>query len=74
MKEYINGKYVDVEDVETIELPINEQILAIKEELTAYDYIGTKIAMGVATKEEYAEEIAYTEKLREQIRKLEGEL
>ena len=50
----------------------DEQIADLKEELTAYDYIGTKIAMGVATVEEYAEQIAYTETLRERIRELEA--
>ena len=50
------------------------QIAQLKEELARYDYIGTKLAMGVATREEYAEEIAYTEKLRQQIRVLEGEV
>lgn len=45
----------------------------LKDEIAQYDYIGIKIAMGVATKEEYAEQIAYTEELREQIRELEGE-
>ena len=30
--------------------------------------------MGVATKEEYAKEIAYTETIRKQIRILEGEV
>lgn len=48
-----------------------QEIARLKFELTKYDYIGTKIAMGVATKEEYAEQIAYTETIREQIRKLE---
>lgn len=46
----------------------------LKQELATYDYIGVKIAMGVATKEEYAEKIAYTEQLREQIRVLENEI
>ena len=50
------------------------QIAQLKEELARYDYIGTKLAMGVATREEYAEEIAHTEKLRQQIRVLEGEV
>lgn len=49
------------------------EIQKIKEELKTYDYIGVKIAMGVSTKEEYAEQIAYTETLREQIRKLENQ-
>lgn len=48
-----------------------DEIARLKTELTQYDYIGTKIAMGVATKEEYAEQIAYTETIREQIRQLE---
>lgn len=48
-----------------------QEIARLKAELTQYDYIGTKIAMGVATKEEYAEQIAYTETIRKQIRKLE---
>lgn len=50
------------------------QIEQLKVELARYDYIGVKIAMGVATKEEYAEEIAHTEELRQQIRVLEGEV
>ena len=50
------------------------EIQKIKEELKTYDYIGVKIAMGVATKEEYADKIAYTETLREQIRELEKEI
>lgn len=50
----------------------DEQIADLKEELTDYDYIGTKIAMGVATVEEYAEQIAYTETLRQRIRELEA--
>lgn len=49
-----------------------QQILTLKQELAQYDYIGTKLAMGVATKEEYAEQIAYTETIREQIRELEN--
>ena len=49
-----------------------EHINSLKQELATYDYIGVKLAMGVATKEEYAEQIAYTEKLREQIRELEN--
>ena len=49
-----------------------QQINSLKEELLKYDYIGVKIAMGVATKKEYAEQIAYTETIREQIRELEN--
>ena len=50
------------------------QIEQLKAELARYDYIGTKIAMGVATREEYAAEIAHTEVLRQQIRVLESEV
>ena len=46
-------------------------ILVLQNQLAEYDYIGVKIAMGVATKEEYAEIIAYTETLRQKIRELE---
>ena len=51
-----------------------DRINSLKRELEKYDYIGVKIAMGVATKEEYADEIAYTEELRKQIRQLESEI
>ena len=51
-----------------------DRINSLKNELEKYDYIGVKIAMGVATKEEYAEQIAYTETIREQIRQLESEI
>lgn len=51
-----------------------DEIIRLKRELTQYDYIGTKIAMGVATKEDYADEIAHTEEIRKQIRTLEGEV
>lgn len=70
----VNGKmalvYSDVQE-EVVDIPVEEQIRLLKEEISQYDYIGVKIAMGVATKEEYAKEIAYTETLREKIRKLE---
>ena len=49
-----------------------QQINSLKNELLKYDYIGVKIAMGMATREEYAEQIAYTETIREQIRELEN--
>ena len=57
---------------EMIPSPSKEQeVQKLKEELATYDYIGVKIAMGVATREEYAKKIAYTEQLRERIRELE---
>ena len=51
---------------------VEDKINALKKKLEEYDYIGAKIAMGVATREEYAEQIAYTETIREQIRELEN--
>lgn len=51
-----------------------QKIEDLKKELSTYDYIGVKIATGCATIEEYAEQIAYCESLRKQIRKLKGEI
>lgn len=72
----IDGKvvYVDIpgeEPEEERKARIAAEIQSLKEELAAYDYIGVKIAMGVATKEDYAKEIAHTETLRQRIRELE---
>lgn len=50
---------------------IQVQIDERKAKLAEYDYIGVKIAMGVATREEYAEQIAETERLRAEINELE---
>lgn len=59
---------VEMTEAEIAELQVavspEVQIQALKDELARYDYIGTKIAMGVATREEYAAEIAHTEVLR----------
>lgn len=55
-------------------LAIEEQMATLKRELATYDYIGVKISMGVSTREEYADKIAYTETLREKIRDLENKL
>ena len=80
MKVYDNGIYRDATPEELAEIEsyakpsILEQIQSIKDELAKYDYIGVKIAMGVATKEDYADEIAHTEELRKQIRQLESEI
>ena len=67
----INGKYVEVED-EIFKPDPQAEIQMLKQELANYDYIGVKIAMGVATIEEYQEQIAYTEELRAKIRALES--
>ena len=53
---------------------LEAEIGKLKQELATYDYIGVKISMGVSTKEEYADKIAYTETLREKIRELENKL
>lgn len=50
------------------------QLNAAKDAIANYDYIGIKIATGVATIEDYAEEIAYMESIREVINELEEEL
>ena len=69
---------VEMTEAEIAELQVavspEVQIEQLKAELAQYDYIGVKLAMGVATKEEYAEEIAHTELLRQQIRVLESEV
>lgn len=43
-------------------------------EIKRYDYIGIKIATGVSTIEDYAEQIAHMEELRTQIRELEEKI
>lgn len=53
---------------------IQVQIDELKAELASLDYIGIKIAEGVATKEEYAKELAYKEELRKRINELQAEL
>ena len=76
--QYLDGELVldkvkkqSIIDVQNKQLT-EQQINSLKEELLKYDYIGVKIAMGVASREEYAEQIAYTETIREQIRELEN--
>ncbi|WP_448901263.1 hypothetical protein [Eubacterium sp.] len=83
MKAYINGREREMTQEETDVLKKEkeaylsssefkiQEIQALKNELSTFDYIGVKIAMGVATKEDYADEIARTEQLRKNIRKLE---
>ena len=62
----INGKYVEVEE-EIFTPDPQAEIQMLKQELANYDYIGVKIAMGVATVEDYKKQIAHTEKLRAKI-------
>ena len=60
----------EIAEMESFQPSIEEQVQSLKDELKSYDYIGVKIAMGVATTDDYAEEIAYTETLRQKIREL----
>lgn len=53
---------------------IEAEIRAVDQLMKANDYIGTKIAMGRATKEEYAKEIAESEKLAERKNELKAML
>lgn len=53
---------------------IEAEIRAVDQLMKTNDYIGTKIAMGRATKEEYAKEIAESEKLAERKNELEAML
>lgn len=53
---------------------IEAEIRAVDQLMKANDYIGTKIAMGRATKEEYAKEIAESEKMAERKNELEAML
>lgn len=74
---YIDGEFIfDNNKKEKLNNKIRNQfeIERLKQELATYDYIGVKISMGVSTKEEYADKIAYTEVLREKIRDLESKL
>ncbi len=50
------------------------QLDAAKQEIAKYDYIGIKIAMGVATTEDYSEEIEYTESIRQVIRDIQEDI
>lgn len=64
------------EEISEVQVAVSPevQIEQLKVELARYDYIGVKLAMGVATREEYAAEIAHTEVLRQRIRALESEV
>lgn len=60
-----------------IQAAINEQqsiILDREAQLKTKDYIGTKIAMGVATCEDYAGDIALTERWRADINAAQAEI
>lgn len=71
MKINENGliRNMTTEEEKNTDFKIN--IEQLKQELATYDYIGVKIATGVATIEEYSDEIEYCEGLRRKIRTLE---
>ena len=49
----------------------DSRIANLKKKLSGYDYIGVKIATGVAAIEDYKDEIAEAENIRKEIRSLE---
>ncbi len=49
------------------------QIIELKRKLAETDYVACKIAEGVATKEEYAEQIKQRQLWREEINRLESD-
>ena len=53
---------------------LTEQLEDAQEEIKKYDYIGIKIATGISTIQDYAEEITYMESIRQIIREIEKEL
>lgn len=50
------------------------RVNALRQLLASYDYIGTKIAMGRATEEEYAKEIAESNDWAAELNRLEAEI
>ena len=82
MKKFENGKYVDLTESEINTIAHLEeefrksdehkqiQIAELKQKLADSDYIACKIAEGVATVEEYAEELKQRQAWREEINRL----
>lgn len=68
--EYRDAAELEINNINSFCPSVQEKINMLKSELATYDYIGIKIAMGVATKEDYIKEIEYTETLRQEIRVL----
>ena len=67
MQSELTEQELEALDDAGVEVQINQR----KDRLKEYDYIGIKIAMGVATVDEYADEIAYTQQLRAEINDLQ---
>jgi hypothetical protein len=77
--EYLVRKFTIIKNPEPSESEqkhqaLEREIIGLKQMLAEYDYIGTKIATGVSTIDDYAEQIAQCEEWRARIRELEGEL
>ena len=53
---------------------IEAEIRGLEQLMRSHDYIGTKIAMGRATREEYADEIAQSEEWAQRVDELRKEL
>lgn len=53
---------------------IESEIRGLEQLMKSHDYIGTKIAMGRATREEYAEQIAQSEEWAQRVDELRKEL
>ncbi len=53
---------------------IESEIRGLQQLMATHDYIGTKIAMGRATREEYAEQIAQSEEWAQRVDELRKEL
>ena len=69
----VNGKVELIEVPDTAEeIPVECQIEELKQKLADTDYIACKIAEGVATVEEYAEELKQRQEWRDEINRLEG--
>ena len=67
----INGKIKEIEDPDIVEeIPSEVIIDELKQKLSDTDYIACKIAEGVATVEEYADELFQRRMWREEINRL----
>lgn len=53
---------------------LNMELDLAKKEIAKYDYIGIKIATGVATIEDYQEEITYMESIRKVINEIQQDI
>ena len=69
------NKEVTMDEMKELDIMgVQVQIDDLKAELASLDYIGIKIAEGVATREEYSEKLAYKEELRKKINELQDKI